>query len=65
MQKSRRDFVKKAAVVTAVGATVASTGMMAKAHEEDDNGLLKGSSNKKEILYKKTPTWEEYYKQAK
>ncbi len=69
MQKSRRDFAKKAAIVTAGAAAVTGTSVLAatgKSESEDSvNGVVKGSSRKKEILYAKTPTWEEYYKQAK
>ncbi len=69
MQKSRRNFAKKAAIVTAGAAAVAGTSVLAatsKSESEDSiNGVVKGSSRKKEILYKKTAVWEEYYKQAK
>ena len=66
MAKSRRDFLKKGAVVA--GATaVGSAALFAnsKSYEADSNGVVLGGSNKKEILYKKTATWEEYYKNAK
>jgi hypothetical protein len=47
----------------AVGATtLAASG---KGYETDSNGVVIGNSNKKEILYKKTKAWEDYYKQAK
>ncbi len=65
MQQSRRDFVKKSALVTAGVATVATSSVMASSSNEDESDLIKGSSRKKEILYRKTATWEEYYKQAK
>ncbi len=65
MQKSRRDFVKKAGLATAGLATVAGTSAFASANNEDSGGVVKGTSTKKEILYKKTPSWEEYYKNAK
>ncbi len=65
MQQSRRDFVKKSALVTAGVATVATTSVMASSSKEDESNLVKGSTRNKEILYKKTATWEEYYKQAK
>ncbi len=65
MQKSRRDFVKKAGLATATLATVAGTSAFAGTKHEDSNGVVKGSSTKKEILYKKTLSWEEYYKNAK
>ena len=66
MQDSRRDFLKKSAVV-AGAAAVGSTAMaMSKKSESDtgSNGVVVGQSPKKEIIYKKTAAWEEYYKQA-
>ncbi|MFV0481545.1 MAG: Tat pathway signal protein [Campylobacteraceae bacterium] len=63
IQNSRRVFIKKALVASSVvgiaGVTLAST-----KGKNVDNGVVSGKSNKKEILYKKTPTWEEYYKAA-
>ena len=68
MQKSRRNFAKKTAIVAAGAAVVGSTAVMAgtKVESEDSlsNGVVVGSSNKKEITYKKTNTWAEYYKNA-
>ena len=69
MQKSRRDFAKKTAIVAA-GAAVAgsATAVMAGTSVDKEaslsNGVVVGSSNKKEITYKKTETWAEYYKNA-
>ncbi len=70
MQKSRREFAKTAALITA-GAAVTSTAVMAATSKDasvqdaNDNGVVVGSSRKKEILYKKTAAWEEFYKFAK
>ena len=71
MQKSRRNFAKKT-VMVAAGAAVAgtATAVMAgtKSVDNEDslsNGVVVGKSNKKEILYTKTETWEEFYKYAK
>ncbi len=68
MQESRRDFAKKAAIavgVTAVGATaLAANSKNASSYEADSHGVVIGNSNKKEILYKKTKAWEDFYKQA-
>ena len=67
MQKSRRDFAKKAAVVlgaTAVGASALAANASKASYEADSNGVVKGNSNKKEVLYKKTKAWEDFYKQA-
>lgn len=69
MQKSRRDFAKKTAIVAA-GAAVAgsATAVMAGTSVDKEgtlsNGVIVGKSNKKEINYKKTETWAEYYKNA-
>jgi len=66
MQKSRRNFLKKSAVVA--GATVVATSAMAMSKKTESstgsNGVVVGHSPKKEITYKKTAAWEEYYKQA-
>ncbi|MDY0320690.1 MAG: twin-arginine translocation signal domain-containing protein [Arcobacteraceae bacterium] len=68
MQKSRRDFVKNAAIVTgtaALGATVLTATTVKGSTSSDGHGVVVGKSKKKEILYKKTAAWEEFYKQAK
>jgi len=66
MQKSRRSFLKKSAVVAgaaAVGTTAMATSDKSNANAAS-NGVVLGQSPKKEITYKKTAAWEEYYKQA-
>lgn len=70
MEQSRREFAKKTAIVTAGAAVVAGSSVLAatgnsSAQGEANNGVVKGSSRKKEILYKKTAAWEEFYKNAK
>ncbi len=70
MQTSRREFAKKTAIVAAVGSVaIASTNVLAASaksvQDGSNNGVVVGSSKKQEILYKKTATWEEYYKSAK
>ena len=67
MQNGRRNFIKKAAIVTA-GTVAGATVMAANGTSSIDdatNGVVVGKSNKKEILYKKTAQWEEFYKKAK
>lgn len=67
MQKSRRDFAKKTAIVvgaTAVGTTALAAANSSDSYEAESNGVVVGKSNKKEINYKKTKAWDEYYKQA-
>ena len=64
MNESRRGFVKKAAIASAVvgvgvvAAQAASTGSKA------SHGVVVGKSKKKEITYKKTQAWEDFYKSA-
>ncbi|MCD8213853.1 MAG: twin-arginine translocation signal domain-containing protein [Campylobacter sp.] len=68
MKQDRREFLKKSLKVTTIaGAAVAATslaGASKTASEVDDNGVVIGKSNKKEVLYKKTQSWEQYYKVA-
>ena len=67
MQKSRRDFAKKTAIVvgaTAVGATALAAANSSTSNEVGSNGVVVGNSTKKEVLYTKSKAWEEYYKQA-
>lgn len=69
MQKSRREFAKKTAMVTVGAAAIAGTSVLAATGEsvqsDSNNGVVVGSSRKKEILYKKTAAWDEFYKNAK
>ncbi|AXX91969.1 Tat pathway signal protein [Malaciobacter molluscorum LMG 25693] len=67
MQEDRRQFVKKSAMVVGASVAVGATTLAAsgKSYEADSNGVVVGESTKKEIIYKKTKAWEEYYKQAK
>lgn len=68
MQKSRREFVKKAAIVGAGAAAVGTTVLAnstTSVPQDGGNGVVKGKSTKKEILYTKTAAWEEFYKSAK
>jgi hypothetical protein len=68
VQNSRRNFVKNVAIVTgtaALGATVLTATTVKGTTSQVSNGVVVGKSNKKEILYKKTAAWEEFYKQAK
>ena len=68
MQNNRRDFVKKTAMLVAGSAVMGATAALAKSEGEDvdslSNGVVIGKSPKKEILYKKTKAWEDFYKQA-
>jgi len=68
MIESRRDFAKKLAMAT-VGVTVVSTTTLLASSKKKDNkglsnGVVVGSSNKKEIIYSKTNAWNEYYRNA-
>jgi len=67
MQESRRNFAKKAAIVvgaTAVGTTALAAANSSTSKEVGSNGVVVGNSTKKEVLYKKSKAWDEYYKQA-
>jgi len=64
MNESRRGFVKKAAIagaITAVGVATLNAGTTTNL---SSNGVVLGKSKKKEITYKKTQAWEDYYKSA-
>lgn len=63
MNESRRGFVKKAAIAGAV-ATVGVAAVQASASSSSSGGVVVGKSNKKEITYKKTKAWEDFYKSA-
>lgn len=66
MEKQRRSFLKKAAITSAVAATAGTVAVMANSSKQmkDSNGVVIGKSNKKEILYTETKSWDEYYKRA-
>ncbi len=62
MKEARRSFLKKAAAagaITAVGVVAANA-----KEAYSSGGVVVGKSNKKEILYKKTKVWDEYYRNA-
>ena len=66
MVEERRGFLKKlatAGAVSSVGVVAASAGD--KKQAQSSNGVVVGNSPKKEILYKKTEAWDEYYNAAK
>ncbi|MBR8461639.1 twin-arginine translocation signal domain-containing protein [Campylobacter sp. faydin G-24] len=56
--KSRREFLKKL-MVGGGAAALGATAVVA------SNGIKSGESKSNETLYKRTKTWEFYYKQAK
>ncbi|MFT5700070.1 MAG: hypothetical protein ACI8ZB_002941 [Desulforhopalus sp.] len=69
MQEERRSFLKTTLGVGAVGVTTliaAKTGIAGSSsgNAVGSNGVVSGSSPKKEILYKKTQNWDIYYKSA-
>ena len=66
MVEERRGFLKKLATAGAV----ASAGAVAanaspQKQTQSSNGVVVGTSPKKEILYRKTEVWDEYYNAAK
>lgn len=67
MQGSRRDFLKKSLKVGAASGVLAVSTVAKVTSDDlapDDNGVVVGKSNKKEVLYKKSKNWETYYKIA-
>lgn len=61
----RRGFLKTALLSSAVatlGAQALTSGE--KTTVSSSHGVVKGHSKKKEITYKKTQAWEDYYKSA-
>lgn len=69
MQEERRKFLKTTLGAGAVGITTllaAKTGLASSSKEQfaGSNGVIMGTSPKKEILYKKTQNWDIYYKSA-
>ena len=64
MNESRRGFVKKAALAGAI-TTVGTISIQAGSSSSNStDGVIAGKSKKKEITYKKTKAWEDYYKSA-
>ena len=61
-------FPQKSLKVGAVGGTMLAAAAIAKPTSDelapDDNGVVVGKSNKKEVLYRKSKEWEYYYKIA-
>ncbi len=64
--KSRRTFVRNAALVGGIAAygVVTATAVMRKQVPDYNNGVIIGESNKKEVLYHDSIHWQEYYKHA-
>ncbi|NQY21586.1 MAG: twin-arginine translocation signal domain-containing protein [Campylobacteraceae bacterium] len=66
MSNSRRNFVKKA---LGAGAVLAAASTVSMANSGNKNfsssgGVVVGKSKKKEILYKETKEWEDFYKRS-
>ena len=67
----RRDFIKRAGIAaTVLAGSVVATAATSESKDRGagsnaGNGVVTGTSNKKEILYKKTAAWNEFYKAAK
>lgn len=65
MQENRRSFLKKATVagsLAAIGAVSATASGSKESYSS--NGVVVGNSPKKEITYKKTKAWDDYYRTA-
>ncbi|WP_198304807.1 formate dehydrogenase [Arcobacter vandammei] len=65
--EQRRQFIKRAAIASTVlaGSVVATAATTERqdrgATSSKGNGVVVGRSTKKEILYKKSAAWEEFY----
>lgn len=66
MQEDRRGFMKKAAIAGGVAAygLIVATAVTRKQKPNFNDGVIIGESNKKEILYKESKAWEDYYAHA-
>ncbi|MBE0496086.1 MAG: twin-arginine translocation signal domain-containing protein [Campylobacterales bacterium] len=64
MNESRREFIKKAAVVGTVATVGAMSAQATISHSSSIDGVVKGKSPKREITYAKTQHWDAYYQSA-
>ncbi|MBN1838568.1 MAG: twin-arginine translocation signal domain-containing protein [Campylobacterales bacterium] len=64
MTKMRRSFLKTAVLGSAGVAIGVSPLLSAEKMPSALGGVVVGKSKKKEITYKKTQAWEDYYKSA-
>lgn len=64
--ENRREFLKKALKIGAVGAVAGATtvGAVEQRDSADSSGVVQGHSNKKEVLYWESKDWKKYYKIA-
>jgi len=65
MQEQRRGFLKTLAVGGAAAAATTVAAVAKSSPPNASNGVVVGHSPKKEITYKKTRAWEEYYRAAR
>lgn len=64
MTKTRRNFLKTAVVGSSIAVIGMSQNVSAQTVPAASSGVIKGKAPKKEITYKKTQSWEDYYKSA-
>jgi len=62
MVQKRRDFLKKVALGSSV--TLYGVEAVASSQASVTNGVVVGKSTKKEITYKKTKAWDDYYRSS-
>lgn len=65
MQENRREFLKKAAIVASGVATTQAMGASLSLKNDLADKVKNTSGKKEEILYKRTPAWDLFYKQSK
>ena len=65
MLKDRRSFIKKALGASALVITSTTIAMgSSKKQEASSSGVVVGTSRKKEVLYKETQAWDDFYKSS-
>ncbi len=68
--KKRREFLKNSLTAGALGAVALAAAQplaaqTLSAQDESQNGVIKGKSSKREVLYKPTAAWQNYYNVVK
>ncbi|WP_294966551.1 Tat pathway signal protein [Sulfurimonas sp.] len=65
MLENRRSFIKKALGASALVAASTTIAMASGSKQEaSSGGVVVGKSHKKEILYKETQAWDDFYKSS-
>lgn len=62
--QNRREFLKKALKVGALGAIASGAVLGAQGSDVNSKQIVRGKSNKKEVLYWESEAWKQYYQIA-